>query len=81
MNQPKDKTRQLAIAVPTQSNPFIIAMQTVGLLPTNCRRFVIDSGPPDGVMRIYFDCFLDDRLLEAPVIRSLSQLKPLKKQK
>lgn len=79
MNQPKDKTRKLVIAVPSRRNPFTNAMQEVGLLPVNCRRYVIDSGAPDGVMTIYLDCFLDDRILEAPVIQSIRKLKVRRK--
>lgn len=79
MNQPEDKTKELAIAVPStvQSNPFIRAMHEVGLLPVNCRRFVIDSGPPDGVMKIYFDAFVDDRIFGEPIISSLGELRDL----
>ena len=78
MNQPTGK-RQLTIAVVSdiRHNPFIKAMHDVGLLPVNCHRFVIDSGPPDGVMTIRFDAFLDDRIFDEPVIRSLEELKKL----
>jgi hypothetical protein len=74
MNQPKDK-RKLASCVPAERNPFTEALIEVGLLPVNCKRYVIDSGLVGNVMTIYFDCFLDNRILEQPVIRSLSKLR------
>jgi len=53
------------------------ALVEQGLLPTNCRRFILDSGPPDGVAKIYFDCYaypaqadaIMDRLLHSKPIR------------
>ena len=79
MNHPEDKLRKLSIAVPSNvdANPFIRAMLDSGLLPVNCRRFVIDSGDPSGVMTIYADCFVDDRILDERIIKSISELAAL----
>lgn len=79
MNQPKDgKKLKIAVVASVEHNPFIKAMLDVGLLPVNCRRFVIDSGTyGEDVMTIYFDCYVDDRIMEEPVIRSLSELKAI----
>lgn len=71
----------MAIAIPNFDNPFTKALLEVGLLPVNCKRYVIDSGPADGVMTMYFDCYLDQRILEKPVIRSLAHLAKRAKKK
>lgn len=53
-------------------------MHDSGLLPVNCSRFVIDSGEPDGVMKIYSDCFVDDRIMDDRIIKSISELQGYK---
>lgn len=32
-------------------------LQEAGIVPKNTRRFVLDSGPPDGVAKIYYDAY------------------------
>lgn len=36
-----------------------------GLVPARVRRFVIDSGPPDGVAKIYYNTFPTSEEFEA----------------
>ena len=44
-----------------------------GLIPPNVRRFIIDSGEPGGVVKIYFDCFAEPNMLEAFVEELMKQ--------
>jgi hypothetical protein len=40
-----------------------LRLHAAGLLPAHARRFIIDSGYPDGVVTIYWECFGDEEFL------------------
>lgn len=64
-----------------ESSPVVPAreigqrLKAAGLLPQNCRRFVIDSGEPDGVVKIYWECFADPATMDV-VLDAMLSFKP-----
>lgn len=74
-----DKRKYISIAMASMNNPFTKALVDVGLLPANCKRYVIDSGDPTSVMKIYFDCYLDDRVLDDRCIKAIEEMSAAKR--
>ncbi len=57
---PPHRQRQIASSMNLGSR-----LIQAGLLPPNCRRFLIDCPPPnEGPVKIYFDCYADTEQLE-----------------
>lgn len=57
---------------PITCTDFVHEMVSRGLIPPGTTRFIIDSGNPDGVVRIYWSAFADVDLLEAIFNRVLT---------
>ena len=45
------------------NDQFTRALIDAGVLPANCRRYIIDSGEPGNAITLHFECFGDERLL------------------
>ncbi len=57
---PQNRQRQIASSMNLGAR-----LVEAGLLPVNCRRFIIDCPPPnEGPVKIYFDCYGDVEQLE-----------------
>lgn len=57
-----DNVKQLPIA---SSHALAKALMESGVLPPNCRRFLIDSGEPGGLLKVFYECYADERVLDA----------------
>ncbi len=49
---------------PIINNELTEALMKSGVLPPNCRRYIIDSGYPTDTITMYYECLGDQRLLD-----------------
>lgn len=54
---------------------LVKAMQDAGILPENCRRFIIDCNSRS-IVTLYFECLGDERLLEVITAHSMAEVNP-----
>lgn len=55
-----------------QGRDLALALIAAGVLPPNCRRFLIDSGEPGSAVKVFYECYGDDRLLDAFVTAGIT---------
>lgn len=61
---------------PVINSVFWEKMVEAGLVPPLVSRFVIDSGNPGDVVKIYYDCFADSEMLNATFDHLIKELPP-----